>query len=119
MGPFAVSARIEAHSRKRKSKKILPRASIIGKNAAMQVRIMPDDHVVPALIRVEIPASNKPNPAQYHLLKSKNDYESAAWRKMKARNREGIRYNFNQIRFKYSSNQSQILFLFYAYAILI
>src|SRR5690606_32198212 len=39
--------------------------------------------------------------------------------KMKARNREGIRYNFNQIRFKYSSNQSQILFLFYAYAILI
>ncbi|WP_318911829.1 hypothetical protein [Shinella zoogloeoides] len=79
MGPFAVSARIEAHSRKRKSKKILPRASIIGKNAAMQVCIMPDDYVVPALIRMEIPASNKPNPAQYHLLKSKNDYESAAW----------------------------------------
>ncbi|MFT4162200.1 hypothetical protein [Shinella zoogloeoides] len=45
----------------------------------MQVRIMPGGYVVPALIRVEIAASNKPSPAQYHLLKSKNDYESAAW----------------------------------------
>lgn len=78
-----------------------------------------DDDVVPALIRVEIPASNKPSLAQYRPIKSKNNYESIAWRKMKARNRERIRYNFNQIRFKYSSNQSQILFLFYAYAILI